>query len=155
MYAPETILALKESKSKGTPGEDDYEPFAYDEVRVVGSSPVNHALRSAEWTGSNGQGVIITPLTSFGSTLDEPYGKLVKLYDVKELPEERVVYRETPVRVINSASAEAGRTPEEVFAEEAPASEASQNGRRVRTPITESPLPQVEGEETGGSPLGE
>lgn len=155
MYAANTILALKEPKSKGTPGEDDYEPFAYDEVQVVGPSPVNHGLRSAEWTGTHGQGVVIMPLTSFGSVLDEPYGKLVKLYDVKELPEQVVVTREAPVRIIDAASAEAGRTPEEVFAEEAPALVASQNGKRVRTPLTESPLPKVEGETVEGSPLGD
>lgn len=116
MYEPDSILELKEQRD---PDEETGEAFPYNRVRVVGPSPVNHGVRSAEWTGADGQGVIITPLSNFGSVLDEPYGKLRDLYTVVEIPV-REGPVQAPVRVINSTTAAAGPTPEEVFAQEAP-----------------------------------
>lgn len=146
MYTSNTILELKEKRSKGEPGTPEYEPFAYDEVKVIGSSPIENGGGKYDYEGADAQGVIIQPLTSFESTIDEPFGKLRAIYDVKELP---VVEVEEPkVRVIDAQTAEAGPTPEEVFADEAPG-EASVDGRRVRT----SPLPDPPNAKKDG-PLG-
>lgn len=143
MYEPDTILELKEQQP---PDDETGEEFAYNRVRVVGQSPINHGVKSEEWVGASGQGVIIVPLSNHGSTLDEPYGKLTKLYNVVEVPV-REAPVQAPVRVINSTSGSAGPTPEEVFAEKAPGT-PSPDGKRGRT----SPLPEVENE-TPRSPL--
>jgi hypothetical protein len=139
MYEPDTILELK--KPHPNDPETD-EPFPYNRVKVVGPSPINHGIANAEWTGAGGAGVIITPLTNFGSTLDEPYGKLTALYDVVEVP-----VRETDVqpkiRVINSTSQSAGPTPEEVFAEKAPGKAPQEGQRRARTSPLEDPRPKA------------
>ena len=159
MYEPETILKLKVPRTVGTPpvgtpsvgkkGEkgyvpasedyqpasEDFKPFPYDRVRVIGQSPINHGSVGAGWEGTEAQGVIVTPLEGFGSTLDEPYGKLRELYEVESLPSNEVVL-EVPVRVVNSTSGSAGATPEEVFKEKASVPDQPHRRRRVK----ESPL---------------
>lgn len=139
MYAPNTILELKEPKST----ED--KPFAYDRVRVVGPSPVDAGVRPSSWTGGDAQGVIIEPLSEFGAFLDEPFGKLILLYKVIEEPKVEIDGPQK-IRVIDSSTAAAGKTPEEVFATDAPG-EPSKAGERVRTPISplEDPRSQDEG----------
>lgn len=148
MYEPETILTLKEPRSQY---DDDGEPvklFPYDRVKVIGPSPINHGITSEEWVGANGQGVIITPLTDFGGTADEPLGKLQALYDVESVPE-RTAPVAAPIKVVTPGTA--GPTPEDVFAKEAPG-EASKHGERVRTPRSpldaEDPAEQAEIEAT-------
>jgi hypothetical protein len=133
MYEPGTILALKEPKST------EELNFPYDKVTVVGQSPIDHGgAVGGNWTGPDGQGVIIQPITSFGSTLDEPFGKLRSIYDVESIPEQII---EAPqVRVVNSTSGSAGPTPEEVFAEASAGQPKSPT--RVRTPIG-SPLDEI------------
>lgn len=135
MYTPGTVLELKVQKD---PDPETDEPFPYNEVEVIGPSPIDHGgARGGEWEGASASGVIIKPLTNFGSTLDEPLGKLQALYDVKSVPE--LELEAAPkIRVIDSSSQSAGPTPEEVFAVEAPG-EASEDGKRARTPF-ESPL---------------
>src|SRR5689334_18293287 len=106
MYAADTILVLKEPRST----ED--KPFAYDRVRVIGPSPVDHGRNpTATWSGASARGVVITPLTEFGANLDEPLGKLQALYDIESEPEpvEAVV----TVKKYNAHSSQAGPTPEE------------------------------------------
>lgn len=139
MYEPNTVLTLKNPRD---PDPETGEEFPYNEVRVVGPSPVSYAAHG-EWEGVNAAGVIVTPLANFGSTLDEPYGKLVALYDVTEIPviEVDVVPQ---IRVINSTSQSAGPTPEERFATEAPgvAPEPGQiRGRTPRSPL-DDPRPK-------------
>lgn len=112
MYAPDTILTLKEQRST------DDKQFAYDRVRVVGQSPVSHTSESAKYSGEDAKGVIITPLTEFAGNLDEPFGKVRKLYDVESEP----VYEEevkTTVRRVDATTRAAGPTPEDIFAEQA------------------------------------
>lgn len=129
MYAPKTVLRLKQPKST------DDTPFAYDEVEVVGASPLNHAAIDSEWTNAtNGQGVIIRPLTEFDRTLDEPYGRIQELYDVVSVPE-TVTPTPRDIKVIDSASASAGPTPEEVFA-----AETGEQPRRPKPVKKRSPL---------------
>lgn len=129
MYAPDTILELKDRRSTKE------NPFPYDEVRVVGESPVDHGFATA-WEGTNAKGVIITPLTDFASTIDEPYGKLVKLYKVKHLPEEVEIVAGT-VKIITQE--EQGPSPEEVFAEEAEKAGEDSRARKPRKRVI-SPL---------------
>lgn len=145
MYSPDTILTLKEPRST----ED--KPFAYDVVRVIGPSPVDQGHSKAGWVGNEAQGVVIQPMgEEFGANLDEPFGKLQRLYDVTEVPE-RVV--EAPqIRVRESTSTtDSGPTPEDVFKTEAPG-KPSVNGERVRTPI--SPLEDPRPEDETDGPLG-
>ena len=136
MYEPGTILTLK---TPHAPDPETDEPFPYNEVEVVGPSPIDHGVKpDAQWSGANAQGVIIRPLTNFGSTLDEEYGKLVALYDVKSIPEPVEIDVAPKVRIINSTSGSAGPTPEEQFALKAPGVPPEEGQRRGRTRI--SPL---------------
>lgn len=146
MYAANTILSLKTQRD---PDPETGEEFAYNKVKVVGPSPINHGTADG-WSGMQATGVIITPLTNFGSTLDEPLGKLQALYDIEEEP--KVEVEVAKIRVIDSASRDAGETPEEVFAREAPG-EADAEGGRKRTPFV-SPLEDPRPQGDGGGPLG-
>jgi hypothetical protein len=119
MYVPNTILALKEPKPPvKVPKREDPDtgrvrkaheiPFAWNEVRVVGQSPIAHT--------AGDPGVILEPLTYHGSTLDEPLSKVQRLYDIKEEPVEEVVIE--PIRVIRAGTRDAGPSPEEIFEKE-------------------------------------
>jgi hypothetical protein len=142
MYANETILTLKDPRD---PDPESGEEFPYNRVRVVGESPISHSHKG-DWTGGDARGVILVPLSNFGANLDEPFGKCRELYDVESIPE-RTVVRET-VRIIDSSTAEAGETPEEVFARLAPG-KPSEAGERVRT----SPLGDPGGPVNSDGPL--
>lgn len=148
MYQPDTILKLKEPRST------DDEPFPYDRVRVIGQSPVDHGMRSSQWQGNNGQGVIVTPLEGFASTIDEPYGKLQRLYDVEEVP---VVEVPVAATVKIRAREEAGPSPEDVFASVASDEDAARAKRKAPAP----PVSPLDGEIQGvdvppeDSPLGD
>lgn len=107
MYKPGTILTLKEPRST------EKEPFAYDRIEVIGPSPLSHASVDSEWTGSNATGVIVKPLTDFGSTLDEPLGRLQSLYDVESVPDNRIA----PPAVTVQSETYDYKSPEEVFKE--------------------------------------
>jgi len=138
VYEPGTILTLKQPKD---PDAETGAPFPYNDVVVVGPSPVNHALLAgAQWQGGEAQGVIVQPLVEFGGNLDEPFGKLVALYDVKEVPV-REVEIQTRVRVINATTGAAGPTPEEVFAKEAPGVPPAAGEMRGRMSPLEDPRP--------------
>lgn len=130
MYAPETILKLKEPRSTKN------EPFPYDRVKVIGQSPVDHGLRSAQWSGNNGQGVIITPLEGFASTIDEPYGKLQRLYDVEQVPTVEVPIAGT---IEIKSQEQSGPSPEDVFAALADSKVDGRDAPKPRKPPT-SPL---------------
>lgn len=144
MYEPETVLTLKEPRST------EEKPFPYDRVQVIGQSPINHGTIAEEWTGASGQGVIITPLTDFGSTLDEPYGKLQQMYEVESIPV-REALAAVPVRVITPGTA--GPTPEDTFAAEAPGVAPEPGQKRGRT--ARSPLDGEESVPPSSSPLGD
>jgi hypothetical protein len=135
MYARDTILTLKKQQD---PDPETDEAFAYNKVRVIGESPIQHTSRG-EYQGEDARGVIIVPIANFGGTLDEPFGKLRQLYDVTEVPE-TMIQPPAPIRVIDSASAQAGLTPEEVFREKAPGTppEAGQiRGRTLKSPLSD------------------
>lgn len=136
MYATDTVLTLKQQRD---PDEETGEEFPYNKVRVIGVSPVSHQHKG-DWTGQDAEGVIVTPLTNFGATLDEPFGKLRTLYEISEVPDVEVV-TEVRVKVIDSSTAAAGETPEEVFAREAPGTAPEEGQIRARTP--RSPLGEM------------
>jgi hypothetical protein len=142
LYTPDTILKLREPRTVGSPGAADYQPFAYDRVRVIGQSPVDHGLRSAAWAGANGQGVIIEPLGAFASNVDEPFGKLQRLYEVESIPTQ-----EAPVvGTVEIVSSEArGPSPEDVFASQAPGEDDGRAARLKPAPV----LSPLDGEEQG------
>lgn len=137
MYKPDTILALKEPRTKrDEDGEVVGEPFPYDRVRVIGQSPLNHATIASEWVGANGQGVIVEPLTDFGANLDEPFGRLQELYVVESLPEP-AIFRGDQVEVLEPA--DLGPSPEQVFANDA--EKEGKDSRRARRFVPQvSPL---------------
>lgn len=152
MYEPGTILELKEPRpdvvtearvdpDTGRKRPRTKTPFPYNRVKVIGKSPVQHpAPAGGEWSGTGLQGVLIAPLSSFGSTLDEPYGKLTAIYNVVEVPTNEVVI--DPPKVVHSTTTSAGPTPEEVFAVEAPGESPKEGQTRGRTsPLPDPPAP--------------
>lgn len=143
MYEPGTILTLKEPREPETNDKDQEIEFPYNRVEVVGQSPIQHAIAGASWVGAEAQGVIVKPLSGFGSTLDEPYGKLKELYDVESIPQHEAPLAQ-PVKVINSSSGSAGPTPEEVFKEESPGTPPEAGRRRGRTSPLDGGLTEQE-----------
>jgi hypothetical protein len=148
MYATDTILTLKAQRP---PDEETGEDFPYNQVRVVGESPINHV--HGDWSGTDAAGVIVQPVTNFGATLDEPFGKLRALYDVESIPEPPSIVPAGAVQVIDSRSAAAGPTPEEVFEDKAPGTPPEPGQTRGRTPRP-SPLGETKDEAAAG-PLGD
>jgi hypothetical protein len=157
MFTPGTILELKEQREPsqatdpytGEPrfekkrnprtGEETFnkdrpvmKPFPYNKVEVIGPSPI--ITDRGEWTGVDAAGVIVRPLSDFAGNLDEPVGKLKQLYNVVSVPE-AVVPVERTIKVIDAISNQAGETPEEAFAREAPGKPAEPGLRRARTPF--------------------
>lgn len=161
MYDPDTILELKEPKpdevvearkdpDTGRTRPKHKIPFPYNKVRVVGQSPVDHSAgRQGTWQGAAAQSVLIEPLSGHGSTLDEPLGKIQKLYKVVSVPSNEILVE--PIRVVRSTSASAGPSPEEVFAKESPGVPPKPGQNRGRT----SPLGDVEDDSAARSPLGD
>lgn len=145
MYVKDTILALKEPRD---PDPETGEKFPYNRVRVVGQSPISHEIQG-DWRGVDAEGVILEGLTNFGATLDEPFGKCVKLYTVESIPEAIEVAAPT-IKVIEPG--QAGPTPEEVFAEQAPGTPPEPGQKRGRSPRP-SPLGEERNEVADG-PLG-
>lgn len=118
MYAPETILERSE------PYDEDDPRAAYNEVKVIGPSPITHAgPMAAIWAATPGgaQGVILQPTgrTGFAGTVDLPMAQCQEDYIVTEEPEIAEVEVGIKVRQYSATTAQAGRTPEEVFAAEA------------------------------------
>lgn len=109
MFQPETVLIKRE------PFEEDHASAPYNRVKVIGQSPINHGTIQTEWVGAQAQGVIIQPIDGFGSTLDEPYGKLVELYEIESVPE-NVLPAE---QVIQHIPQDGSPSPEDIFRAEA------------------------------------
>lgn len=146
MYAQGTILRLKDQRE---PDPETGEPFPYNEVEVIGVSPVSHDHKG-EWADADADGVILKALSNFGGTLDEPYGKCKTLYEVTSVPEPVEIDAKQVVRVVDAQSAQAGETPEEVFAAKAPGTPPEPGQKRGRGGV--SPLGEVRGN-VGVSPL--
>lgn len=120
MFKADTILTLKAQRD---PDPETGEAFPYNRVRVIGTSPISHpgekkADGTPKWVGQDADGCIIEPLSTFAGNLDEPFGKLKKLYDVEFVPPEEEVVREVRIRI--QQPEDMGPTPEDVFAAQAP-----------------------------------
>lgn len=135
MYAPGTILTLNEQRD---PDPETDEVFPYNEVEVVNESPIGHAHKG-EWSGEDARGVVLRPLSNFGGTLDEPFGKVRQTFTVKSVPEPIVAPGPVHIPVVNGHTSAAGETPEEVFAAKAPGTPPEEGQKRGRT----SPIPDV------------
>jgi hypothetical protein len=106
-YQPGTILTRKELKKLP---DGSLDPF--NEVKVIGPSPVSTGVRSEEFTGQQGEAISIQP-TSFGPTIDKFFGELQSEYDVTSIPEPPAIQAGTVTPV------SPGPTPEEQFAQAA------------------------------------
>lgn len=123
-----------EKKAEETPAIE----FPYNRVRVIGPSPISRHVKG-DWTGADAAGVLLTGLTNFGATLDEPFGWLRTLYDVEEIPSEpQSAITHKDQAAILAAAHNVPETPEEIFAAKAPGIAPKEGQTRGRTPI--SPL---------------
>lgn len=132
-------------KTQREPDPETGEPFAYNTVEVINASPIS-AHTKGDYMGADAVGVIVVGTSNFGATLDEPFGKLRELYEVVSIPVHEAPA--VPVRVINSTSAAAGPTPEEVFREKAPGvapEEGQTRGRTPMSPLDDPPRPEQHG----------
>lgn len=164
MYETGTILSLREQRldtevpARVDPDDPNRKrpkhkiPFPYNRVRVIGESPVDWGGgRGSTWEGVGARGVLIEPLSGHGGVLDEPYGKLQKLYEVEKLPDNEIVIE--PVRVVRANTQAAGPTPEEVFAVTSPGTPPKEGQIRGRS--RPNPLGDVPPDDTDASPLGD
>ena len=150
---PDVEVPMLDEEGKET-GEVSHErsqvevPFPYNRVRVVGTSfitytrpPGSDDLTKESYEGQDAIGIIITPETSFAATLDEPYGKLRRLYDIEALPEH--IIEQPKVVVRRGPSAIAGPSPEDVFRGDNTVDEAPRSARNPKSPL-EDPRPSAE-----------
>lgn len=98
-------------KRKEPVAEDDHR-YAYNEIKVIGLSPIQEVGRSTEWQGQKGSWVSISPETSFDKVIDRPFGELQRDYEVVSIPEppaQPTPHRKGPPPAAN------GPTPEDAF----------------------------------------
>ncbi len=135
MYQAGTTLKLKKQRK---PDSETKEEFPYNLVKVIGPSPISRHTKG-DWTGADAAGVLLTGLTNFGATLDEPFGWLRTLYDVEEIPSEpQSAITHKDQAAVLAAAHSVPETPEEIFAAKAPGVPPKEGETRGRTPI--SPL---------------
>lgn len=144
-YVPGTILVLKDQQPDNS---ETGEPHPYNRIKFITDSPAQ-PLDTDGWKGADATYGVYTPLSNFGGNLHQPYGRIRQLYEVEYIPpvasdgtpgaaeskprvkteeEQLAELREWEERAAQRAKAQ--RTPEEVFAEEAPG-KASGDGSRV------------------------
>lgn len=131
-YQPGTILKRRVEFEEPAEGKPDLRP--YNEVEVIGQSPVQTAVRESEWTGQSGDSISVRP-TSFGQVIDRPFGELQRDYEVVSIPERKVIDRQVVEQV------EPGPSPEEVFQREAVES-GQEAKRRDVPPDPNAPSPE-------------
>jgi hypothetical protein len=131
VYVAGTVLRRKEPfddverDDDGIPineSEEDFTP--YNELVVIGQSPVQVAGRKSEWAGQAGDDVSVKP-TSFGDVVDRPQGELERDYTIVSIPERPKNLTHT-VEVV-----EPGPAPEDIFAADSP----EPTGERAETPF--------------------
>lgn len=107
-YTPGTIIKRKK------PFKEDDELACYNELRVVGYSARQAAIRTGEWEGQGGDEITVTP-TTFGAVVDRPAGELERDYTIVSIPdrEQAILPPKTVTR------ADPGPSPEEVFRKQA------------------------------------
>jgi hypothetical protein len=125
-YATGTILSRKEPFEE--PADDSPDLRPYNEIKVIGPSPVQTNARAAEWTGQAGDNISVIP-TDFGEVIDRPQGELQKDYDVTFIPESNQPLTHT-VTV-----QELGPSPEETFSAVEAEEGLKQSEEREETPF--------------------
>lgn len=137
-YAPGTVLARKEPFEEPADGAPDLRP--YNEIQVIGSSPVRSSARSAEWSGQQGDNISVIP-TDFGEVIDRPFGELQKDYEVVSIPPDNGRPLTHTVTV-----AKPGPSPEEQFKAVEAEKGLAQSSERQPTPfgaVDEYPAPDA------------
>jgi hypothetical protein len=105
-YTIGTILTRKKPfKTK------EREPF--NEIRVIGNSPIQTLGRASEWQGQAGEDISVTS-TGFSAVVDRALGELERDYDVLSIPEEPVIAPPDTIQRVQP-----GPSPEEVFRKQA------------------------------------
>jgi hypothetical protein len=124
VYKPGTILSRNEPYE---PPEDEHadDLTPYNEIEVIGQSPIQTNVRAGEWVGGQSDKVSVKP-TTFGDVVDKPQGELETDYTIVSEPPKRRPLTHT-VEVV-----EPGPAPEQVFRAEQE-HEASQT--REQTPL--------------------
>lgn len=146
MYEPGTTLKLKKQVD---PDKETGEIYAYNLIRFIQVSPVSVADAEG-WTGADAEFCVCVPIANFGGNINRPFGQLRELYEIDTLPPSPGEEAEAPLKTIDEQKAERAakmlakvereRTPEEVFALEAPGVAPKPGQKRGRTPQT---LPDV------------
>lgn len=139
-YKAGTILERKEPFKEPEDGKPDLRP--YNEVEVIGQSPVQVATRATEWTGQAGDNISVKP-TTFGAVIDRPFGELQRDYSVVSIPERKRVDRQIVEEI------EPGPSPEEQFQANALERGDKTERREVPPPDPDAPSPE---EVFGGAP---
>jgi hypothetical protein len=141
-YVPGTILKLREQLP---PDEETGEESPYNRIKFITVSPAQ-PVDTEGWKGEDAKYGVYQPLSNFGGNLHQPVGRIKKLYDIEfeptqDAPDETAKPRiktkaeqEAELRAweeAHAAKVQANRTPEQVFAEEAP-SQPTEDGKRGR-----------------------
>lgn len=126
-YIPTTRLERKEPFE--VPDDESADLTVYNEVEVIGRSPVQRGARSGEWSEQGGDLYSIKPLSGFGEVVDVGEKRLEKEYSVTYIPER------TDQTIEVHRIHDAGPTPEQVFAEQS----GPKSPERVATPLAPQP----------------
>lgn len=108
-YTPGTILKRNE------PFKKDEDLACYNELRVIGYSARQAAVRTGEWEGQGGSDEITVAPTSFGEVVDRPAGELERDYTIISIPEvSRTILPPKTAQIVDP-----GQSPEEIFRKQA------------------------------------
>lgn len=121
-----TILSRKVPFTEPENGDADL--TAYNEIVIIGPSPVQTNVRMGEWTGQQGDKISLKP-TSFGEVLDRPQGELEQDYEIVFSPAKIRPLAHT-VEVV-----EPGPSPESVFRASDDAEGRVRSNTRQETPL--------------------
>lgn len=154
MYVPGSILTLK---TPIDPDPETGEVYAYNEVKFVAPSPVS-IVDTEGWEGENATFCVLVPMSNFGANINRPFGQLRELYEIKSVPEQPGVESVDAIPRIKTieeqeaeraaaiaardAALKAQRSPEAVFAEEAPGVAPLPGQLRGRAPLPEVIAPK-------------
>lgn len=136
-FKPGTILERKEPFPTPDEHSEDADLTPFNEIRVVGQSPVTDQGLTAEWGSSTQASLISVTPTSFGPVIDKPFGELQRDYSVVSEPPRPTLGR-GEVEAI-----EPGPSPEEVFEAETRArGEETPAKKKVTQPDPDAPSPE-------------
>lgn len=128
-HRPGTVLCRKEPFDAGAPDAP------YNEVEVIGPSPVQRQVRSSEFVGQLGDLLSVRP-SSFGPVIDVPQGQLQRDYDVVSIPPPPQIDRQIVEHFVP------GPSPEEQFAADAAKQFLEPALERVVTVPPDAPSPE-------------